>query len=337
MKKSKAVRVKFYVGMFIIMISYFIANQLLGNDSNGLFIIKKYGALEPYGSPKEKSPSRYQRLFLDDQGLVKESMMGYTLPKGDISSHTTISIFKYTNSEYAQNRLLLFVGNNKANLNYTTINEEPVLKIGKDGNPFWISGNIFIKTNFYQVDDPMPILDDYLSLYPPTKKIQESDFDFQKIFKVQIERSHEIIKDAEPMRILPARAVNRPEAYIGMVAQCMAESMIRCWSGMCEIKDKDKYTDCPITLMTEDISRNKAYKNFREKTMSLPIVEENVNWDSMPAGGVNCRFQHTEGESSFDDPRWLVLDNLKMSPKELAPLLLMADKLPDGIMPEMFE
>jgi len=245
-----------------------------------------------------------------------------------------ITISEFADSRYAKNALLLNLGNRRKLIKYITTNDKTIPQIV---SPYWISGNKFTKTYFYKVPDTASIINDYLSLHPPTISIQDSDFNSQEIIKIQVERSHDIIKDAEPMRLVPMRVVNRPEAYIGMVAQCVAEYQVRCWTGMYE----GEYVDCPITLMVEDFSRNSAWKKFREDSMARPIIEKNVNYDSS-AGGTNCRFQHGEIKPGDDtrvkeDLRWLILDELKMSPKELAPLLLVADKLPGGIMPEMFE
>ena len=328
----------------LIAFSVFHSRAIGESVQDKYFTQKNYGVLKR-SRVRSEEPSKYQKLFLlESQGINSKYSIRYkSKPQGKriTSDHTiSVTIDEFTNTAYAENDFLIYFHDRRDMVK--PIQSNSVLEFIKyDGGFSWVSNEkkIIIMFNNVDPDKKQEILEDYLLLHAPTLQVTEDVFSYEKIGHVQVERSHEIIKGAEPMRILPARAVNRPEAYIGMVAQCSAEYQIRCWTGMYE----GDHVDCPITLMAEDISRNMAWKEFKKESMSRSIIEDHINWASVPAGGVqNCSFQHGElnpGEDNRkkEDIRWLVLDELKMSPKELEPLLLVADKLPDGIMPEMFE
>ena len=328
----------------ILSISFFRSTEIRAGQTDDLFPFKEYGDLRPR-KPRCKSPSRYQKLFLDKQGLIEYCMMPYgSKPReGSIvpSKAVFVQISEYQGEKLSVSELQMSVFPVLKHYEEITINDSKILAASDRSRYHWLSFTKYITVTRSRTEIPNDILADLTTMHPSDVDFTIDEIDPRNIIEIQIERSHEIIKDAEPMRILPARitpGLSRSEAYIGMVAQCVAETMVRCWSGMCETEDGDTYADCPITLISEDISRKLAWKKFREETMSLPIIEKNVNWTSVPAGGANCRFRHIGDKKSFDDPRWLVLDELKMSPKELAsPLLPVADELPDGIMPEMFE
>jgi len=319
-----------------------------GNQSEELFPLRKYGNLEPDKTyPKDEFTSKYQNLFFERHDLIKESRMLYSsLPPAGMSIEdetVIVFIYSYDSIICAENKLRIQLYAIKELLNDVTFNGYTVIfKPVKDvwekyDRYYWVSGEKLINIYSHSTETPDELIADLLELHPPTIRVDASRLDPQDLIKFEIESSHEMIKDAEPMRTFPSRVVNRPDAYIGMVAQCISEFMIRCWSGMCSEEENEKYVDCPITLMDEDISRYIAWKGFRGKTMSQPIVEENVNWTSIPEGGIDCRFRHKvkSGEDSNIEigPRALVLDALNMSPKELKPLLLKKEGLPDGIIP----
>jgi hypothetical protein len=334
MKKKKLKTFIFIVNALILFGLYLTnASDVWGEESENLFLIKKYGELEPYEAyPTERTPSRYEKLFLENQGLVKESRMFYSLPGGAIQSSASVAIYEFTDPVYAKNELLIQLYYRKASIDYVTINGMQVVQIV---SPYWVSGNKYISTYVFNVDDPQPIYKDYLSLHPPTVNIQESDFDTREIVKVQVMRIHELNKEADKMRLLPARKVNKAEAYIGMVVQCGVEYSIRCYTGMYE----GEYVSCPITMIKEDISRKMKWKKFREESISRPIVEENVNWGNLGSVEPKCRFQAGEIKPGDDtriklDVRWMMWEELNMSAADLEQL---TEKPPDGIFPTMFE
>ena len=332
-KNDKLIKIISIITLCIIGSLLFLQfQQASGAEAKGTFIIKDYGELKPHnGYPIEEIPTKYEKLLLRSHGLLKKEVMYYSnAPYGVGNSSISIRVFNFANNAHAINGLLMELYRRKKYIKYITINGKPVLQIG---SLKWVSGDKYLSISVNNVVDPQPTYNDYISLHPPTVNIQESDFNTQKIFKILVERSHEIIKDADKMRLLPARAISRPEAYIGMVAQCIAESNIRCWTGAYE----REWVGCPVTLMKEDISRKKEWKKFKEQSASRPIVEENINW-TVPHEG-KCQFRSGEIKPGDDtrtkyDVRWLMLDELNMSAAELKHL---PEKPPDEFLPTMFE
>jgi len=326
------------IAIFIIASFLLDINKSIGAESKDLFIDKKYGELEPCkGCPIDEKPLKYEKLLLPKQGMLLYSRMIYdnkdeidTFPQHRIS----VSVYEFTEEKCSKNKLLLSLIKQQEHLEFINIQSNSVVTMR--GIYYWISNNRYIKLRpNASTEVPEKMLMDYLSLHPSTVDIQKSDFDVQEIISVQVERSHDIIDKADKMRLLPARAISRPGAYVGMVAQCAAEFNVRCWTGMYEGEN----VDCPITLMVNDIDRNKEWEKFRKESMDKDIVEEKVNWAGPMVGA--CDFLHVTSEDGplgrkNHDLRWLMLDELKMNVVELTPLIV-TKQLPRAFIPEVFE
>lgn len=248
-------------------------------DLESLFILKTFGEFHVtnHGVTCNKELDLYRhygvtrvcsaRHFGDENG--KSGVPGFVARIRD-----------YGNTEYISNDLLIERYRNRKGLDYRMHDGGTILISGTSQNQdfSWISNNYRVGVSSFNTEIPKAVIDDYLAKYPPTVPFREIDFDPQKLYKKEANKTFEIIEDIEQKRGSWINLSNKPE-WLLVHDQCSSEIKIKCYYGL--RLDTGGF-GCPITLNDNNKDRRRKFKELKQSTSELKINE-----DAIPKLGQN--------------------------------------------------
>jgi hypothetical protein len=294
--------------IIILIVSIFIYcknESSAQSNSEGMFIIKSYGALKTRGNGGcIGSASTSDDLAAND--IINNCHIGY---RGKVDKkynlpNVSVTILKYKDEENVKNDIILEIlakkhlGRKKDyvdNVRKEIISNCPD-KSTKNCFIRWASENYIITISSGHTQIPEELKQDYLSKYPPTEKFMPSDFDEKKIMKKQIKKHIKGIWDLEKDRNWKNRYFYEVREYSLMSVQCKHEKDIRCLLGM---TNADGKAGCPTALTLDKSDREEEWKKLEEEAKKRKIIVKNINWDRPYLS--RCQHENPDIEQTMKD------------------------------------